>query len=111
MMTRMACALALAFLLQFASQATAEDAPAVDLKPFVAKLREVVRKHYPEAEVGLVGKAIHFEYNVRKFWIHDASLTGEWADAHEEEGPKKGGIYGDIELQGGEYMGMAAVPQ
>ena len=43
--------------------------------------------------------------------IHDPLLTGEWQDAHEEPGPQKGGIYGDIELRAGEYGGMAAVPQ
>src|SRR5207244_7309739 len=52
-----------------------------------------------------------FEFNTRKFWIHDPHLNGEWQDAHEEIGPRKGGIVGLLEWRDGPYGGMAAVPQ
>ena len=91
-------------------RAPADDAPKPDLKPFVEEVRKLVEKHYPKAEVTLRDQTIHFEFNTRKFMIHDPLLNGEWQDAHEEVGPQKSGIYGDIELRMGEYMGMAAVP-
>lgn len=89
----------------------ADEAPTPDLKPLLAEVRKLVEKHYPQAKVTLKGETIHFEWNARKFMIHEPLLTGEWQDAHEEPGPQKGGIYGDLELRPGDYGGQAVVPQ
>ena len=98
-------------LLAVVGRAAADDAPKPDLNPFVKQVRKLVEMHYPKAEVTLKDQTIHFEFNTRKFMIHEPTLTGEWQDAREEPGPQKGGIYGDLELRAGEYMGMAALPQ
>src|SRR5262245_59266843 len=98
-------------LLALAGGATPQEPPKPDLKPLLEPVRKVVHKYYPKAQVTLKDDTIHFEFNTRKFMIHDPTLTGEWQDAYEEPGPQKGGIYGDIEFRPGEYGGMAAVPQ
>jgi hypothetical protein len=103
--------LVLGCLLAVAGRTAADDAPKPDLKPLLKEVRKVVEKHYPKATVTLKDHTIHFEFNTRKFMIHEPTLTGEWQDAREEVGPQKGGIYGDIALRPGEYQGMAAVPQ
>lgn len=103
--------MAVSFLLAIEGRSAADDIPKPDLKPLLEQVRELVQKHYPKATVSLKDKTIHIEYNTRKFMIHEPLLTGEWQDAHEEPGPQKGGIYGDIELRAGEYGGMAALPQ
>ena len=94
-----------------AGRSPAADPPGPDLKPLLEEVRKVVQKHYPKARVTLKDETIHFEFNTRKFMIHAPLLTGEWQDAHEEVGPQKGGIYGDLELRAGPYGGMAGVPQ
>jgi hypothetical protein len=93
------------------SQAPADDTPDSDLKRLHVEVRKLVEKHYPNGKVTLKNQTIHFEFNARKFMIHEPLLSGEWQNAHEELGPQKGGIYGDIELRVGEYMGQANVPQ
>ena len=103
--------LALCCPLAVAGRTAADAAPKPDLKPLLKEVRKVVEKHYPKATVTLKDQTIHFEFNTRKFMIHEPTLTGEWQDAREEPGPQKGGIYADIELRAGEYMGMAALPQ
>src|SRR5262245_526625 len=103
--------LALCCLLAVAGRTAADNAPKPDLKPFLEEVRKLVEKQYPKAKVTLKDQTIHFEFNTRKFMIHEPLLTGEWQDAHEEAGPQKSGIYGDIELRAGEYGGMAVVPQ
>jgi hypothetical protein len=90
-------ALALGCLLAVAGS-TAADEPKPDLKPLVEDVRKLVEKYYPKVKVTLKDQTIHFEFNTRKFMIHEPLLTGEWQDAHEEAGPQKSGIYGDIEL-------------
>jgi hypothetical protein len=103
--------LALCCLFAAAGRNAADDAAKPDLKPLLEEVRKLVEKHYPKAKVTLKDQTIHVEFNVRKFMIHEPTLTGEWQDAHEEPGPQKGGIYADIELRAGEYRGMAALPQ
>src|SRR5262245_55446038 len=76
----------------------ADESPKPDLKPFAEEVRKLVEKHYPKGKVTLKDQTIHFEFNIRKFMIHEPLLTGEWQDAHEELGPQKGGIHADIEL-------------
>src|SRR5262249_2057540 len=98
-------------LLAAAASVSADDAPQPDLKPLLAEVRKLVEKHYPKAEVTLKGQAIHLESDTGKYMIHEPLLTGEWQDAHEEVGPQKGGVHGDLELVPGQYGGMAAVPQ
>jgi hypothetical protein len=98
-------------LLGVALCTAADDVRQPDLRPFLNEVRTLVLKYYPNAGVTLKDQSIHLEFNTRKFMIHEPLLTGEWQDAHEETGPQKGGIYGDIELRAGEYAGMAGVPQ
>jgi hypothetical protein len=86
-------------------RAPADDTPKPDLKPLLAEVRKLVEQHYPKGKVTLKDQTIHFEFNVRQFMIHEPLLTGEWQDAHEETGPQKGGIHGDIELRAGKYGG------
>jgi hypothetical protein len=90
----------------------ADDGPKTDLNPLLAEVRKLVEKHYPKAKVTLKDQTIHFEFNIRKFMIHALNRIGDaWQDAHEEQGPQPGGIYGDIELRQGKYGGAAGVPQ
>ena len=103
--------LALGCLLATGARIAADDAPKPDLKPLLREVRKLVEKYYPKAEMTLKDQTIHFEFNTRKFMIHEPLLTGEWQDAWEEVGPQKSGIYGDIELRAGQYGGMAGVPQ
>jgi hypothetical protein len=103
--------LALDCLLAVAGRTAADNAPKPDIKPLLEEVRKLVEKHYPKAKVTQKGQTIHFEFNTRKFMIHEPLLTGEWQDAHEEAGPQQNGIYGDIELRAGEYVGMAKTPQ
>jgi hypothetical protein len=104
--------LATGCLLVGAGRTWADDAPKPDLKPLVTEVRELVEKHYPKATVTLKEQTIHFEFNTRKFMIHELTRIGdEWQDAREELGPQPGGIYGDIELQPGKYGGAAVAPQ
>lgn len=81
------------------------------LSKFSAKLSDCVRSFYPKASIDTQPRAIHFEFNTRKFFVHHALKTGEWQDAREEKGPNRGGILGDIQLQSGPYAGAACVPQ
>ncbi len=90
---------------------SADDGPAPDLKPLSEAVRKVVEKHYPKCKVTLKDQAISFEFNTRKFMVHEPLLTGEWQDAFEEVGPQKGGVMGGIVLRSGQYGGQAAVPQ
>ena len=85
--------LALCCLLGAARRTSADDAPKPDLKPLLKEVRKVVEKHYPKATVTLKDQTIHFEFNTRKFMIHEPTLTGEWQDAREEMGPQKGGCW------------------
>jgi hypothetical protein len=112
MQTRLPFAvLTLCSLLTGVGNLAATEMPLPELKPVLAKVQAVVEKHYPKATVIVKDETIHFEFNSRKFMIHEPVRTGDWQDAHEESGPREGGIYGDIELRAGEYGGMAAVPQ
>jgi hypothetical protein len=103
--------LGLGGLLAVARRTTADDAPEPDLKPLFEEVRKLVEKHYRKAEITLKDQTIHFEFNTRKFMVHEPLLTGEWQVAHEEPGPQKGGIYGAIKLRAGQYGGMAVAPK
>ncbi len=75
------------------------------------EVRQVVRRHFPEATSHRLNGKIHFEHDTRVFIIHEQLKTGEWQDPWEERGPKRRGIIGDIEVIAGEYAGAAMVPQ
>jgi hypothetical protein len=75
--------LVLGCLLAVAGRTGADDAPKPDLKPLLKEVRKVIEKHYPKATVTLKDQTIHFEFNTRKFMIHEPTLTGEWQDARE----------------------------
>lgn len=106
-----AALVALGCLFGAAGPAAADDAPPPDLKRLHEAVRTLVEKYYPKAKVTLADQAIAFEFNTRKYMIHEPLLSGEWQDAHEEVGPQKGGVVGSLELQAGPYGGQAAVPQ
>ena len=112
-MLRLNCALVVAAccLLVPVPLLQADDAARPELKPLLAAVKKLVTAHYPKAEVTLTDDRIHFEYNARKFMIHEQTLLGVWQDAFEELGPNKGGIVGDLKYEPGPYMGMAVVPQ
>jgi hypothetical protein len=103
--------LVMASLLVGTGRARTEDAPKPDLKPLLTEVRTLVEKYYPKAKVTLNDQTIHFEFNTRKFWIHELNRTGDrWQDAVEESGPQPGGIYGDIALRQGKYSGPLVLP-
>jgi len=111
----MPAGLAPALLIALCTLALAAPLPAAepsppDLKPLRAAVEKLVTRHYSKAKVALVEGVIHFEYNTRKFLVHEQTSRGEWQDAVEEVGPNKGGILGKISFQPGEYLGMADVP-
>jgi hypothetical protein len=54
---------------------------------------------------------VTFAHDTRLFLIHDLSKTGEWQDATERRGPKKGGIFCEVTSVSGLYNGAAEVPQ
>src|SRR5262245_39789092 len=85
--------------------------PREDFKPVFDAVRALVEKHYPKAVVTAKDSELHFEFNTRKFMIHEALMTGEWQDAREEIGPQKGGVFGDIAVVSGPYEGQALLPQ
>jgi hypothetical protein len=102
--------LAAGCLLVAQGRASADGATKPDLKPLFEEVRKLVEKHYPKAKVTLTDQTISFEFNTRKYMIHEALLSGEWQDAFEEVGPQKGGIYGTVELRDGRYGGQAGLP-
>jgi hypothetical protein len=89
----------------------ADADPAPDLKPLHAEVKKLVEKHYPKAKVVSEKQTVYFEFNTRKFMIHEPLLTGEWQDAFETVGPQKGGVAGNLTLIPGEYGGQAVLPQ
>jgi hypothetical protein len=107
-----AVALALCMLVIGAEQGVSAGTPQQDLKPMLSAVRKLVHKYYPSATVGLQDETIHFEFNTRKFMIHNPGRGGSgWQDATEQSGPQPGGIDCDIELRSGAYLGAATVPQ
>lgn len=104
--------LALACLLSAGPAASPSDADAkYDTEQLYREVRQIVRRHYPEATSHRLDDKIHFEHDTRIFIIHDPLKTGEWQDPREVRGPKKGGIYGEIELRQGRWEGPRVVPQ
>ena len=82
-----------------------------DLSDFYPSLRTVFTKHYPAVTVSTMDKTITFDHDTRLFLIHDPLKTGEWQDATERRGPKKGGVFCEIVSESGIYNGAAVVPQ
>lgn len=82
-----------------------------DLGAFYSSLRGVFTKHYPAVTIGTKDRTATFDHDTRLFMIHEAFKTGEWQDAREQRGPKKGGIYCEIASESGPYHGAAVVPQ
>jgi hypothetical protein len=82
-----------------------------EVAKFCAGLRPVFFGRYPGIDFTMRGDTATFEHNCRIYLIHNATKTGEWQDAVEERGPKKGGIYCRITVQNGPYQGAAAAPQ
>jgi hypothetical protein len=73
-------------------------------------MRKLVQRYYPQATLTLKNQTILFEFNTRKFMIHEPDLRGNWQDAYPDIGPQKGGIHGELDLRHGQYGGMAVVP-
>jgi hypothetical protein len=93
-------------VLMWSSPAFGED-PKVDKKTppdprgFYAEICALVKRYYPKASFQQDGSKLHFGYNTRDFMIHYGNKDGSWQDAHKENGPNPGGIYGDIEIRSG----------
>lgn len=81
------------------------------LKTFFESLAQVVQKHYPKAQVTAGEAELRFSFDARRFMIHEATKDGEWQDAFEEAGPRKGGIVGEATVRPGRWDGQAVVPQ
>lgn len=94
-----------------ATVASAQQSEMKTAEQLAPELKRIVLKHYPKAVFEVKENTLHFEFNTRKFMIHEALLTGEWQDAFEEIGPQKSGIFGTVTVQSGPYQGMAAIPQ
>lgn len=75
------------------------------------QLQSLITEFYPKATFEIKGGKFLGKYNTRTFMIHHALKTGEWQDAHPQEGPNKGGILCTIESSAGKYAGAAMVPQ
>ena len=58
----------------------------------VRAVRDLVRRHYPEATAQLVGNKIHFGQRTRVFLVHLPLKTGEWQDPIEMCGPEEGKV-------------------
>ena len=82
-----------------------------DINGLYSQVRQIVRRHYPEATFHQLNDKIYFEHDTRIFVIHEPLKTGEWQAPSEERGPKIHGILGDIEIRPGKYQGAALVPQ
>ncbi|NOY29593.1 MAG: hypothetical protein GXP28_05280, partial [Planctomycetes bacterium] len=82
-----------------------------DIDQLYNQVLKIVRHHFPDATSHKLNNKIHFEDDTRIFIVHEPLKTGEWQDPWEERGPKKHGIYGDIEIRAGRWQGAAVVPQ
>ena len=82
-----------------------------DVDAFYARLGAVLSKHYPQGAISTAEERWRFDANTRLFMIHEPLKTGEWQDAREQRGPKRGGIYCEIVSESGPYLGAAVVPQ
>jgi hypothetical protein len=89
----------------------AAPSPNPDFKRLYSELRALFHRYYPSVTSNILNDEIHFEDNTRIFLIHRPLKTGEWQDASETRGPKRGGILCDIHFVKGRYAGAAAVPQ
>ena len=69
-----------------------EGTPRPDMKRLYDAVRDLVRRHYPEATAHLVGNKIHFEQRTRVFLVHLPLKTGEWQDPIEMRGPEEGKV-------------------
>lgn len=115
-MRRVCLSCAILLLLAAAPGLRAEDSErgvsaSFDAGRFYGDVRQLVRRHYPAATAHHLRNKIHFEHDTRIFIVHEPLKTGEWQDPWEERGPKKGGVYCDIEYRPGPYGGAAAIPQ
>ena len=115
-MRRLPMSCALLLVLAAAPAVPAEDAerpaaPTFDIERFYRDVRQLVRRHYPDATAHRLGNKIHFEQDTRVFLVHEALKTRQWQDPSEERGPRTGGVLGDIEYRAGRYRGQATVPQ
>lgn len=82
-----------------------------NIDDFYSSVRKIIAEHFPRATDSNTDTTITFDYNTRLFKIHEPSKIGEWQDASEERGPKRGGIFCEIVSEAGVYNGQAEVPQ
>lgn len=94
------------------AQTSEQEAPKeTEFDKLYQDIQSLVRQYSPEGSTHLLKNKIQFEYNTRIFMVHIPYKTGEWQDATARRGPKKGGIYGEIEISDGPYQAAAAAPQ
>lgn len=106
-------------LLAFVSAAGVDEPPRQPAKatpPPVEKslywnLKAVFRRHYEGFASHQLDNKLHFERDTRIFVLHLPLKTGEWQDPVERRGPRRNGVYCDIEVRAGHWKGAAMVPQ
>jgi hypothetical protein len=88
-----------------------EDSPPA-LKELAARVREVLSASCPEAKVALKGGELTARYRTQTFMVHNRLMTGEYVkQAHEQEGPNKGGFFLAVTFQEEKPDRQAVVPQ
>ena len=85
--------------------------PVDSIDDFYSTVRKVIAKHYPAVAVSNTDTTLTFDWNTQLFKIHEPTKTGEWQDATEQRGPKRGGVFCEIVSEAGVYNGQAEVPQ
>jgi hypothetical protein len=107
----LASVLVAAFVGGTSGAAAKPTAPSSTLSDLLIRLRPVLHRYYPDAQLRLRGDVLEFEHDTRVFLIHSRLKTGQWQEARETRGPNPGGILGTIELRQGPYNGAAVLPQ
>jgi hypothetical protein len=99
-------------LATFVSAGAADAMPQESmLKELFQEVEHLVRRHYPGAVCRQSANVVVFEYDTQPFMVHIPLKTGEWQEARELRGPRRGGILGSAELRPGRYVGAAVLPQ
>lgn len=94
--------------------ALADELP--ELEKFLAKVKTLVQKYYPNAKVTVASDEIDFEDLTMEFTVHHLGKDGNWSIPFTVKGPQRGGwrgsggIVGRIKLWPGPYVFARARP-
>lgn len=89
----------------------AEEKKQMEVQQVYEEVQKLITEYYPQAKFDTSNGNFIARFNTRKFMIHHALKTGEWQDAHEQEGPNRRGIQCSISSAAGPWAGAAMVPQ